>query len=249
MNSLNCELLKVVKCPSCSQYMKAPIYVCVKGHSICDSCWDIASCPICKLGMSDTRNFSLESVCTVLQYPCSNEMRGCSHYMKLEEFAEHQERCDYRNYRCMFEKYCCWQGTRDKLKKHYVDKHDNNVLIGSTSMCLWKEDQPDYTVHLLLAFDELFYVHKRLRDDVMHWAVQYIGRPEDVILYYFEIQIFTDQFNDRKLEFSEICHDDIMENIDDIIDTGFCVSVRMPILQTYINNEGVVFYKIEIKRA
>ncbi|XP_044264355.1 E3 ubiquitin-protein ligase sina-like isoform X2 [Tribolium madens] len=212
-------------------------------------CWNINSCPICKLKMSDIRNFSLESVSSVLHYPCNNEIRGCSHYMKLEECAEHHQICDYRNYRCMFDKYCSWQGTRDTLKKHYVDKHDNNVLIGNENVCLWKQDKPDYTVYLMMAFDELFYVHIRLRDGIMYWVIQYIGRPEDVILYCFEIQIFTDQFNDRKLEFSEICHDDVMENVDDIIDSGFCVAVPMSVLETYINDEGAVFYKIEIKQA
>lgn len=40
-----------------------------------------------------------------------------------------------------------------------------------------------------------------------------------------------------------------MENIDDVIDSGFCVAVPMSVFETYINNEGAIFYKIEIKKA
>lgn len=41
----------------------------------------------------------------------------------------------------------------------------------------------------MLAFDELFYVHTKIREDIIYWAVQYIGRPEDVILYCFEVSL------------------------------------------------------------
>lgn len=164
MDALNNDLLKLLTCPSCSKYMKeGAIYVCVSGkaktvpnfcktlisgHSICDLCWNIESCPVCKLAMSDIRNFSLEAISSLLYYPCTNENQGCPHAMKREELVEHQALCDYRSYKCMLNKYCCWQGTRDKLKKHYLDKHDGNVLIGEGNVCLWKNDKPDYTVYV-----------------------------------------------------------------------------------------------------
>ncbi|XP_063918528.1 E3 ubiquitin-protein ligase sina-like [Zophobas morio] len=207
------------------------------------------SCPVCKLALTDTRNFSLETVSTIVYYPCNNVESGCQQCLPIEEIDEHHLICDYRSYACRLSKYCSWEGTRDELKKHYFAKHDNNILIGRECFSLWKQEKPDYTINMIMAFDEMFYVHVKRRNDINYWAVQYIGRSEDVILFCFEVHIFTDQFNDRKLEFSEICHDDVKDDIDDIIDSGFCVAVPLNVLETYTNMEGVVFYKIEIKRA
>ncbi|XP_068894221.1 E3 ubiquitin-protein ligase Siah1-like [Tenebrio molitor] len=250
MNNLNIELLKALQCSCCFDYMKGVIYICFTGHSVCDTCWNAHnSCLICEYALTDTRNYSLEGVCGLVEYPCENNDKGCPQYLKLEELEEHRQLCDYRSYSCNLDKQCSWEGRRDQLKKHYLDKHDDNVLIGEECTCLWKHDKPGHTVYLMLAFDELFYVHNRSVNDIMYWTVQYIGRSEDVILFYFEIEIFTDQFNDRRLAFSEICHDDVKVEVDEILDSGFCVAVPLAVLETYMNTEGVVFYKIKIRRA
>ncbi|RZB39264.1 E3 ubiquitin-protein ligase sinah, partial [Asbolus verrucosus] len=217
-------------------------------HSSCSLCWELNFCPICKVPFTDTRNFCLESISELVHYPCENENKGCHRFFTLQEMQEHLQICDFRTYGCKLDEHCDWEGRRHELKKHYLDKHDNKVLIGKECTCLWKYDKPDQAVHLMLAYNERFYVHRKLKNDIMYWAVQYIGQTEDVIMFYFEINIFSDQFTDRKLEFSEICHDDI-KDMDEIIDTGFCVAVPMNVLETYINTQDAIFYKIIIKTA
>ena len=106
------------------------------------------SCPVCKLALTDTRNFSLETVSTIVYYPCNNVESGCQQCLPIEEIDEHHLICDYRSYACRLSKYCSWEGTRDELKKHYFAKHDNNILIGRECFSLWKQEKPDYTINV-----------------------------------------------------------------------------------------------------
>ncbi|KAJ8932002.1 hypothetical protein NQ314_015048 [Rhamnusium bicolor] len=102
---------------------------------------------------------------------------------------------------------------------------------------------------LMLAHKELFYVHRKIVKNYMYWVVQYIGKSEDVIQYYFQINVFSDQFQNRKVTISENCQDDIKDDITEIIDSGYAAGVPIPVLDSYKNENGHVWYNISIKKA
>lgn len=39
----------------------------------------------------------------------------------------------------------------------------------------------------MLAYKEIFYVHMKIARNYMYWVVQYIGKSEDTIQYYFQV--------------------------------------------------------------
>lgn len=53
-----------LSCPVCFEDMKAPIYLCEKGHSLCGKCTPNVKdiCPTCRGKMTTARNFTLESM-------------------------------------------------------------------------------------------------------------------------------------------------------------------------------------------
>ncbi|KAJ8970410.1 hypothetical protein NQ317_006183 [Molorchus minor] len=183
-----------------------------EGHSICSSCWKgLATCPSCNKDLSKTRNYSLESLVEIIFYPCRNSDYGCSEFLKLNEIDDHLNLCSFRNYRCRFEE-CDWEGKRTQIEDHYLMAHQQSVIVGPDNLCWWKNKEYDvYTIdrHLMLAHKELFFVHRKVVDNFMYWVVQYIGKSEDVIQYYYQINIFSDQYQNRRVCISENCQDDL----------------------------------------
>ncbi|KAF5300116.1 hypothetical protein FQR65_LT19401 [Abscondita terminalis] len=71
-------LLNEIECPVCNEYMTPPIFICPMGHSICSSCRPkIRICPSCRSEIQDTRNFTLEKLTTVFEYPWQTSEIGC----------------------------------------------------------------------------------------------------------------------------------------------------------------------------
>jgi hypothetical protein len=48
-------ILSELRCPGCADNMSAPIRLCSKGHSVCDSCSQSRRCPLCQVS-SQTHN-------------------------------------------------------------------------------------------------------------------------------------------------------------------------------------------------
>lgn len=53
------------ECPVCLETMSAPIFQCQSGHSLCNTCTTSLMppvCPICRLPMTQMRNWQLEEI-------------------------------------------------------------------------------------------------------------------------------------------------------------------------------------------
>lgn len=66
---------------------------------------------------------------------------------------------------------------------------------------------------------------------------------------WFQINIASDQFQNRKVKICENCQDDTKDDITEIIDSGYAVGVPVPVLETYRNENGQVWYTISIKKT
>ena len=99
--TLNSNLTQCLECPVCMDFLCAPVYQCINGHSICAHCSkNILShsnetnsvCPICRSSFSrEFRNFSLEKILENITITCKFE--GCKENIKLSDRIEHQNIC------------------------------------------------------------------------------------------------------------------------------------------------------------
>lgn len=91
---LDAELLNFLECPICVNWMRPPIWQCLLGHSICDSCrWKVPQCPLCHTTFGETRNYSLESLSAVFKFPCVNQHLGCETLLPLQDLKKHEAKC------------------------------------------------------------------------------------------------------------------------------------------------------------
>lgn len=87
---------ELVECTVCSQYMNMPIHTCEMGHSICAECKAmIGFCPSCGLEYHESRNFAIQQLMEILQFPCKFWINGCSFMDNAANIREHEENCQY----------------------------------------------------------------------------------------------------------------------------------------------------------
>lgn len=68
--------LQLLECPLCKEYMSAPIYQCLSGHTICNVCRPaLEKCSTCEERIEKTRNFTLEELSSKVELPISDEKK------------------------------------------------------------------------------------------------------------------------------------------------------------------------------
>uniref|UniRef100_A0A1Y1MGY7 E3 ubiquitin-protein ligase Sina-like RING finger domain-containing protein n=1 Tax=Photinus pyralis TaxID=7054 RepID=A0A1Y1MGY7_PHOPY len=57
------EKYRSAECPICFHVFPGKIFMCISGHSLCESCWEITiRCAICNEYMTSMRNFTVEAL-------------------------------------------------------------------------------------------------------------------------------------------------------------------------------------------
>lgn len=85
-----------LKCSSCNEYMLEPIYICPRGHSLCQVCkLQITTCPFCRSKLTGGRNYALEELTKTLKVHCDNASNGCKYVGLIKEIKIHEEICVY----------------------------------------------------------------------------------------------------------------------------------------------------------
>ncbi|XP_044751694.1 uncharacterized protein LOC123311687 [Coccinella septempunctata] len=122
------KLLQELECPICYELMKPPIFICEKGHNICEVCCNkVDRCPVCRKNLLGGRNFTLETLASKVNYPCVNRHLGCTYIAMLPQIEDHQRDCSYVARKC-FVGSCQWEGLNTSFENHLEDKHLNNLL-------------------------------------------------------------------------------------------------------------------------
>lgn len=68
--------MQLLECPFCKQYMSSPIYQCLSGHTICNSCKStMPKCPTCQEPIQNTRNFTLEELSKKVEIPDEKKVK------------------------------------------------------------------------------------------------------------------------------------------------------------------------------
>jgi hypothetical protein len=115
---------------------------------------------------------ALENIARRQMLPCPNRLSGCLDWFSIEDIAEHDAGCVYREIECpMLQlKSCYWKGHKSDLEEHAKAEHPN-YFSENSQICSELSD----TLHILSCFGQLFVHYQRIRDGRLYAAVRLIG--------------------------------------------------------------------------
>ncbi|XP_063231785.1 E3 ubiquitin-protein ligase sina-like isoform X1 [Bacillus rossius redtenbacheri] len=121
--ALSQSLQATLRCPSCDNYMRAPIRQCASGHSVCGPCVsEKPDCPRCRRSFIETRNFGLQAIAERVKLPCPNSCEGCVVTCLQADLGDHLGNCVYTKHRCKVQ-VCKWTGRLSLLLEHVQKLH------------------------------------------------------------------------------------------------------------------------------
>lgn len=230
MNSLPKDLdqglLQELECPVCFECMVPPITMCGNGHSICPKCKPkLSNCPSCNKPFLQVRNLALEN-------------------LSRHAIAEEGQRPPARfppNVECPFasisKDICPWKGPVTGIKDHVklCHKNPNDTFDVSRVFTVVLTDlspTQHYRKAVFIA-DELFYIYWRIKDGSFYCTVFYVGEKENCPNYTYRFVLTTDSDN-RKISMSFPTRS-IMENLEELLQSGDCVILNYNTLLKFIN--------------
>jgi len=243
---LSMDLLGVLECPVCLEYMVPPISLCESGHSICDQCRpQLPVCPTCrKPFLAKTRNIALESIADDLDYPCRND--GCFEIYPVQIITQHEAVCPHRPFECPLSQgaHCAWKGPLRLMKQHVKEVHGRYMRVGteSTSVLHNVSETPGYSL-VIFAFEEVFLQKSRLHDKKFYSAVQYIGPKENASKYRYEFQLSTGNEH-QKLIVGHLVHSS-SDDLQNVNKEGNCVRLDYDVIKPFIYEDKLP-YKLRL---
>ncbi|KAF5275164.1 hypothetical protein FQR65_LT04196 [Abscondita terminalis] len=205
-------LLNVFECPVCKNYMKPPIFQCSKGHSICNFCKSkLVCCPICRLSIKDARNYSLETLCDRIKFPCLHKEFGCRIVMSASNITIHEIECSWKPYRCPFfeANKCFWNGPLFNVVNHLTLEHNQKTNISNTlKICYHYEcDNSTSDFNCVIYNECIFKVCHKYDNNSRNisWSVQYVGPNDDAKKYKYEIVVLDYSNQYKKFMRGDVC--------------------------------------------
>ncbi|KAG5868359.1 hypothetical protein JTB14_012503 [Gonioctena quinquepunctata] len=252
-------ILEELCCPVCDHYMYPPIFLCNKGHSICEECFKkVKICPKCRGPKNHAaRNFALEAIHAKLNIPCKNALSGCDVILSGEHIRKHQSFCFYTSMFCPFKYYdnCQWKQHRGKLKSHLLKKHSLNFYIREKQKFLSQHFPAIENYHYIYAVIHAHSQFFRLTWDInettgmTRWAVYFIGHPEAAKNYSFKLEFSKVQSDDgvisAPLTFKSVCEKKPEEDNVKFVDHN-CFYIHRSLLNNYCSAGGELNYKVTI---
>lgn len=231
---LNHNLVSILECPVCLDFMVPPIYQCSKGHIVCMTCRPkLILCPTCRARFAD-RNLAMEKVAERLMYPCKNVVTGCTVTLRLKDKTAHEESCGFRHYQCI-SAHCQWKGYKPELVVHMMISHRDKLIVGinqvvSVSLCPvggrynW----------ILSALNEVFQVSflTDISEKLLVGTVYYVGPPEKASKFYYTfcIKHHMDPYN--SIEYTHRTHIDTLK-ASSLISSHDCFNITLDVARTY----------------
>lgn len=126
------KLLSKIKHPVRNDFMKSPIFMCPKGHSLCETCKrKLLQCPSCLSDFSDM-NYFLGRITETVTYPCRYKEQGCDFAGNLEDITTHEQLCikpPQTEIRCVVNyKTCEWKGQYEDAFQHIASSHSEHCF-------------------------------------------------------------------------------------------------------------------------
>ncbi|XP_053603162.1 uncharacterized protein LOC128671065 isoform X2 [Plodia interpunctella] len=209
VKEFNQNLLRLLECPVCLEWMEPPIAQCRRGHLVCTACRGrLAACPVCRTTFSSVRNRAMEGVSELLRYPCRH---GCGREVRLRRRTQHEASCAARKYQCPVA--ACAQRSplaMHELAHHFQSKHVDVLKTGRKHKFSMKVNSEHHDDWIIMALHEFF--HLRVDVDVRNWGVvfyvAYIGPKSNAKNFTYSITI-NGQNQSRKLSYVRVTHSDL----------------------------------------
>lgn len=193
---------KLLECPICFEFFTSPIFLCLGGHTFCNSCRSkITSCAICRSPLTNIRCHTLEQVTEHLLYPCKND--GCNHVCHLKEMKKHRENCVFHNYTCPVNSNCTWSGIYSLLLEHLRKEHVQD-LISEEHVFKWSKNKKYKQNFISQSNDYFFRVKIEQEDKFFKIKVEIIGPQEEAKNFKYEFR-FTDANTTESVMFVKQC--------------------------------------------
>jgi hypothetical protein len=247
-NAIEWDLLKLLECPGCREYMSSPITICEKGHSVCSSCSSrVWACPTCKGSFTKTRNITVEKIATTLNYPCKNRAAGCELTFTMGDINNHLSECLYTSRECPFRKLsdvdCNWTGTFILVKAHVRSNHwretsDTGRHFAVKLLSVSTSQQYRKAVFIL---DELFYLVWKITSSALYFSVVHVGDKESEVFRY-NIKIGNSEGYNSIVR---VCHK-YLEVKSAALEPWNCATFHYGAVEEYLSEEGHLTCEIEI---
>ncbi|GJQ69216.1 hypothetical protein Trydic_g6365 [Trypoxylus dichotomus] len=217
------------------------IYQCETGHSICIACRDPNMCPTCEGLITATRNHSLESLRTLLSYPCLYRSGGCQKVLHYDRYQKHVALCEYKTRSCIF---CpeddVWRGPLKELKQHLLQSHMQYILELGRPYFLYSNYLPTTGNKVTLFFIHqgyLFYFYVICdAANVVYLYIQQIGKKDESTRYIYKITFGNEHesHKHRTIHYTMECLDDT-RTIADGLRMGHYCAIPQRALLNYTN--------------
>ncbi|XP_050501200.1 uncharacterized protein LOC126881165 [Diabrotica virgifera virgifera] len=197
-NTLDENLLAELVCPVCIEFMVPPIYICESGHSICNRCVELVRiCPNCRSSLTKkTRNFTLESVTTRVQYPCKNQEIGCGFLTTSDKIRMHEQNCDLEDSPCVFN--CGLKFRKPALFNHVNEEHPDRVLAFNEIHTLDIKSNTKEFIYLLIASGQMFKLTIKVTGGHTSTSInmQQLNENDENLIYRYKFE-FVDTSDSR----------------------------------------------------
>lgn len=239
------KILRELECPICCLYMSSPIFICVSGHSLCGKCERLVDkCPQCKKSLLKTRNYALEKLAELVQYPCHNSPFECNFIGTLQELNIHEKQCYTVIKPCPVSKSCQWKGPTETVYSHAKEVHPENCQLELNSRISCFIDLNMTDVQIVQFNGNMFKVCRRQSSPKapIRWAVKHLDLKRDERSKFKFILDFIDQTKmGRKLVLDDFCC-----AIKDFDEDDFCYYLQLPhhLLRPFVYNERVLNFTI-----
>lgn len=258
----NEDILSQLECPVCYDYICPPIRQCEKGHLLCKDCFPkCPKCPTCRSNMSEERNFAIEKVASLLNYPCRFHTLGCKDTNKFPEKEEHEKNCKYVQINCPFHMKCKYFGSLFEIEKHLKMVHNVNPIPVQPSGIFFYRCQNFFRrniFNMIFKWDGYLFrflaniVHaekigKRKSEGAQILAhIQYIGAVSKLAAKYaYTLELFEPKSKKKGMKYESVVTN--FSNLEDHLEDVFIESVKN--CKKYIEDDrGSLGFMIYMKR-
>lgn len=113
----NLEMLSVLKCLTCSEFVLPPIFENSSGLIYCKSCSK-------EPPNGSVPNICLTNLANLIAYPCKFAKNGCKFSGKPSLIKNHHQECQFRTTKCIFSNAdCSWEGQQQNVADHIESAH------------------------------------------------------------------------------------------------------------------------------
>jgi E3 ubiquitin-protein ligase SIAH1 len=241
--------LTELECRLCLEYMQPPIYLCLKGHSICRSCKpQLKLCPTCKTTFAPMRCLSLEKLSTKVDLPCRYKDSGCKAAMRGDSINEHQSVCPYGTYTCPFN--CPGKCNRLSLVQHLKTKHKQTVTGCRYSSCYFKILNYSVTTEyrdVIVTNTEVFVRTIVIITDIWHFILQYIGPVKFAERFSYTVRLESRDSDVGSITITHRCQS-INNDVNEICLACKCIMLAVEVVKCYLN-DGQLSYRFKMARV